>query len=56
MGVVLRESAHSGESVQFAALFVAIDRAEFGKAQRQFAVPERGERGISRSGEGSSWV
>ena len=41
MGVVLRESAHSGEAVEFAALLVAVHCAKFGKAQRQVAVRTR---------------
>ncbi len=41
MGVVLREAAHTCQTMQFTALFVAIDRAEFGKAQRQFAIRTR---------------
>ncbi len=38
MGVVLREAAHAGQSMQLAALLVAIHGAELGQSQRQVAV------------------
>ena len=38
MRVVLGEGAHPHEAVQRARRLVAVDRAEFGEAQRQFAV------------------
>ena len=38
VGVILRETAHACQAVQFAALLVAIDGAELGDAQRQFFV------------------
>jgi hypothetical protein len=38
MGIVLRKTAHAGKSVEFAALFVTINRTEFGKPERKFLV------------------
>ena len=38
MGVVLREGAHAGQSVQLAGLFVAIDGTELGDAQGQVTI------------------
>ena len=38
MGVVLGETAYTGQAVQLTALLVAVHRAEFGQTQRQFLV------------------
>ena len=38
VGVVLRESAHTGQSVQLTALLVTVNGTELGEAQRQVAV------------------
>ena len=38
VGVVLREAAHSGQSVELAALLIAVDGAKFGQSQWQVAV------------------
>ena len=38
VGIVLRKSAHTGQTVKFTALFVAIDRAKFCDAQGQILV------------------
>ena len=43
VGVVLREAAHARQSVQLAALFVAVNGAELGEAQRQILVRARFE-------------
>ena len=41
MGIVLREAAHAGQTVQLTALLVAIDGAELGQAQGQVFVGTR---------------
>ena len=38
MGIVLRKSAHTGQTVELTALLVAVHGAELGKAQRQVTV------------------
>ncbi len=41
MGIVLRESADTGQAVELAALFIAVDCPEFGISQRQIPVAAR---------------
>ena len=38
MGVIHRKAAHPRQAVQLAALFIAVNRAQFGQAQGQIAV------------------
>ncbi len=47
VGVVLRKAAHAGQAVELAALLVAVDGAELGKAQGQVAV---------RAGSGAEYL
>ncbi len=41
VGIVLGKAAHAGKSVQFARLFVAVDRAKFSQTQGQVPVGTR---------------
>ena len=41
MSIVLRETAHTGQTVKLATLLVAVNGAEFGKAQRQVLIRAR---------------
>ena len=38
VGVVLCEAAHAGQTVQLAALLIAVHRAELGQTDRQILV------------------
>ncbi len=38
VGIILGEAAGAGESMEFAVLFVAVDGAEFGKAQGEISI------------------